>query len=163
MRPRNGKKFSPTSEGRGRFKCEVDLTREGANSSYSITQVRPSNCPRVARLEFGTLVREVTANPPEMQHYAWIVEPRGRPKSLWQCGSNRQNATEQPFCCTLEDPHQRGLGSFRSLTIARADVLHGGGYGPMPECLSDESQIDVASHKVRRQRMLKHMGVPFFG
>ena len=38
LRPRNGKKISPTSEGRDRFKCEVDLTREGANSSYSITR-----------------------------------------------------------------------------------------------------------------------------
>ena len=38
LRPRNGKKFSSIPDGRGRFKCEVDLTREGANSSYSITR-----------------------------------------------------------------------------------------------------------------------------
>jgi len=42
LRPRNGKKISPTSEGRDRFKCEVDLTREGANSSYSITRQLPT-------------------------------------------------------------------------------------------------------------------------
>jgi len=29
LRPPNRKKFSPTPEGRGGFKCEVDLTREG--------------------------------------------------------------------------------------------------------------------------------------
>jgi hypothetical protein len=38
LRPPNGKKFSTPSEGRDGFKCEVDLTREGANSSYSITR-----------------------------------------------------------------------------------------------------------------------------
>ncbi len=63
-------------------------------------------------------------NRPKMQHYTWIAEPLRRAKSLRQRIQDRQNATEPPFCCTLEDPHQRGLGSFRSLTIARADVLH---------------------------------------
>jgi hypothetical protein len=38
LRPPKGKKFSTLSEGRDGFKCEVDLTREGANSSYSITR-----------------------------------------------------------------------------------------------------------------------------
>jgi len=38
LRPPNGKKFSTPSEGRDGFKCEVDLTREGAKSSYSITR-----------------------------------------------------------------------------------------------------------------------------
>jgi hypothetical protein len=38
LRPPNGKKFSTPSEGRDGFKCEVDLTREGAISSYSITR-----------------------------------------------------------------------------------------------------------------------------
>jgi hypothetical protein len=38
LRPLNGKKFSTLSEGRNGFKCEVDLTREGAKTSYSITR-----------------------------------------------------------------------------------------------------------------------------
>jgi hypothetical protein len=47
LRPPNRKKFSPTPEGRDRFKCEVDLTREGANSSYSITrQVATEELPQ---------------------------------------------------------------------------------------------------------------------
>ena len=33
----------------------------------------------------------------------------------------------------------------------------------MAKRLPDESQIHVASHKVRRQRVFKHMGMPFFG
>ena len=38
LRPSNGKKFSsPSAEPVG-FKCEVDLTQEGATSSYSITK-----------------------------------------------------------------------------------------------------------------------------
>jgi hypothetical protein len=38
FRAPNRKKLSSTTEGGGDFKCEVDLTREGANSSYSITR-----------------------------------------------------------------------------------------------------------------------------
>ena len=38
LRPPNGKEFSTPSEGLAGFKCEVDLTQEGANSSYSITR-----------------------------------------------------------------------------------------------------------------------------
>jgi hypothetical protein len=38
FRAPNGKKLSATREGGGDFKCEVDLTREGPNSSYSITR-----------------------------------------------------------------------------------------------------------------------------
>jgi hypothetical protein len=38
LRPPDGKKFSTPSGARDGFKCEVDLTREGANSSYSITR-----------------------------------------------------------------------------------------------------------------------------
>ena len=38
FRAPNGKKLSATTEGGGDFKCEVDLTREGANSSHSITR-----------------------------------------------------------------------------------------------------------------------------
>jgi hypothetical protein len=38
LRPPNGKQFSTPSDGRDGFKCEVDLTQEGANSSYSITR-----------------------------------------------------------------------------------------------------------------------------
>src|SRR5271170_2242585 len=38
LRPPNGKKSSTPSEGLAGFKCEVDLTQEGANSSYSITR-----------------------------------------------------------------------------------------------------------------------------
>jgi hypothetical protein len=37
LRPPSGKKFSTPSQGRDGFKCEVDLTAEGANPSYSIT------------------------------------------------------------------------------------------------------------------------------
>jgi hypothetical protein len=37
LRPPNGRKISAPSQGRDGFKCEVDLTGEGANSSYSIT------------------------------------------------------------------------------------------------------------------------------
>jgi hypothetical protein len=37
LRPPNGKRFFASSEKRDDFKCEVDLTREGANPSYSIT------------------------------------------------------------------------------------------------------------------------------
>ncbi len=37
LRPPNTKKFSTPTEGRDVFKCEVDLTRNGANYSYSIT------------------------------------------------------------------------------------------------------------------------------
>jgi len=36
LRPHNAKKLSTPSEGMIGFKCEVDLTQEGANSSYSI-------------------------------------------------------------------------------------------------------------------------------
>ncbi|HEY6388298.1 MAG TPA: hypothetical protein VIX91_21665 [Candidatus Acidoferrum sp.] len=47
LRPPNGKKFSTPSEGLAGFKCEVDLTREGANSSYSITtQLAPEELPQ---------------------------------------------------------------------------------------------------------------------
>jgi hypothetical protein len=38
FRARHGKKLFATAEAGGDFKCEVDLTREGANSSYSITR-----------------------------------------------------------------------------------------------------------------------------
>jgi hypothetical protein len=38
FRPLNGKTLSATTGGGGGFKCEVDLTGEGANSSYSITR-----------------------------------------------------------------------------------------------------------------------------
>jgi hypothetical protein len=38
LRPPNRKEFSAPSEGRDGLKCEVDLTRNGANSSYSITR-----------------------------------------------------------------------------------------------------------------------------
>jgi hypothetical protein len=38
FRPPNGKKLFATTESGDEFKCEVDLTREGANSSYSITR-----------------------------------------------------------------------------------------------------------------------------
>jgi hypothetical protein len=38
LRPSDGKKLSTPSEGRDGFKCEVDLTGEGANSSYSISR-----------------------------------------------------------------------------------------------------------------------------
>jgi hypothetical protein len=37
LRLPNGKKFSASSSGREYFKCEVDLTAESANSSYSIS------------------------------------------------------------------------------------------------------------------------------
>jgi hypothetical protein len=38
LRPPNGKRFFAPSEKRGDFKCEIDLTGEGANPSYSITR-----------------------------------------------------------------------------------------------------------------------------
>src|SRR5271168_2627630 len=38
FRALNGKKLFATAEGGDDFKCEVDRTREGANSSYSITR-----------------------------------------------------------------------------------------------------------------------------
>jgi len=38
FRAPNGKKLSATTAGGDDFKCEVDLTGEGANSSYSITR-----------------------------------------------------------------------------------------------------------------------------
>jgi hypothetical protein len=38
LRLPNGKQLSASEEGRDGLKCEVDLTREGANSSYSITR-----------------------------------------------------------------------------------------------------------------------------
>jgi hypothetical protein len=37
LRPPNGKRFLASSGKLGDFKCEIDLTREGANPSYSIT------------------------------------------------------------------------------------------------------------------------------
>jgi hypothetical protein len=37
FRPPNGKKFLSSSDKRDNFKCEIDLTAEGANPSYSIT------------------------------------------------------------------------------------------------------------------------------
>jgi hypothetical protein len=37
LRPPKGKRFFASSEKGGNFKCEIDLTREGANPSYSIT------------------------------------------------------------------------------------------------------------------------------
>jgi hypothetical protein len=55
LRPPNGKKFSAPTQARDGFKCEVDMTQEGANSSYSITaQLATKELPRtgtdVARL-----------------------------------------------------------------------------------------------------------------
>ena len=55
LRPPKGKKFSTPSEERDGFKCEVDLTREGANPSYSITsrfaaEQLPQNGYDVSRL-----------------------------------------------------------------------------------------------------------------
>jgi hypothetical protein len=38
FRAPNGRKLPVTTEGGGDFKCEVDLTREGANPSYSIAR-----------------------------------------------------------------------------------------------------------------------------
>jgi hypothetical protein len=38
FRAPNGKKLLAATQGRDGFKCEVDLTREGANSSYSVTK-----------------------------------------------------------------------------------------------------------------------------
>jgi hypothetical protein len=38
LRPPNGKRFSTPTEKLAGFKCEVDLTLEGANSAYSITR-----------------------------------------------------------------------------------------------------------------------------
>ncbi len=38
LRPPNSKKFSTPSQGHNGFKCEVDMTQEGANYSYSITR-----------------------------------------------------------------------------------------------------------------------------
>jgi hypothetical protein len=47
FRPPNGKKLSTPSEGPIGFKCEVDLTQDGANSSYSITrQLAADELPR---------------------------------------------------------------------------------------------------------------------
>ncbi len=47
LRPPNGKKFSVPSQARDGFKCEVDMTQEGANSSYSITtQLATKELPR---------------------------------------------------------------------------------------------------------------------
>lgn len=43
LRLPSGKKFSTSSGGLAGFKCEVDLTREGANSSYSITRPLTAN------------------------------------------------------------------------------------------------------------------------
>lgn len=55
LRPPNGKNLSLPSQGRDGFKCEVDMTQEGANSSYSITtrlttQELPRTGTDVARL-----------------------------------------------------------------------------------------------------------------
>jgi hypothetical protein len=47
LRPPNARKFSAPSEGRDGFKCEVDMTQEGANHSYSITrQLATEELPR---------------------------------------------------------------------------------------------------------------------
>jgi|SRR5271168_2163737 len=55
LRPPKGKKFSTPLESLLGFKCEVDLTREGPNSSYSITrqlatQALPQTGADVSRL-----------------------------------------------------------------------------------------------------------------
>ena len=55
LRPPSGKIFSAPTQARDGFKCEVDMTQEGANSSYSITaQLATKKLPRtgtdVARL-----------------------------------------------------------------------------------------------------------------
>jgi hypothetical protein len=56
LRPPNGKKFSAASEGRDGFKCEVDLTREGAISSYSITrQLATEEVPQTGTAVFRLL------------------------------------------------------------------------------------------------------------
>jgi hypothetical protein len=55
------------------------------------------------------------------------------------------------------------LGSFGSLTVAGANILHGGSDAAVPECLPDEGQIDVASHQMRRERMLQAMGMALLG
>jgi hypothetical protein len=36
-----------------------------------------------------------------------------------------ENATVRPFCCASKQLHKGFLGSFGSLTVVRADVLHG--------------------------------------
>ncbi len=41
LRPRNGKKFSPTPEGRGRFKCEVDLLERGRTRPIRLRDKSP--------------------------------------------------------------------------------------------------------------------------
>jgi hypothetical protein len=47
LRPPNGKKFATPSQASDGFKCEVDMTQEGANSSYSITtQLSRQQLPR---------------------------------------------------------------------------------------------------------------------
>lgn len=47
LRPPTGKSFSTPSQQRDGFKCEVDMTQEGANSSYSITtQLSTQHLPR---------------------------------------------------------------------------------------------------------------------
>src|SRR5271163_1823933 len=55
FRASTGKKLFAAREGGDDFKCEVDLTREGANSSYSITrqlatEELPQTGPDVSRL-----------------------------------------------------------------------------------------------------------------
>jgi hypothetical protein len=58
LRPPNGKKPSITSEELAGFKCEVDLTRDGADSSYSITrQVAMEELPQT-----GTDIRRLLSS-----------------------------------------------------------------------------------------------------
>ena len=61
----------------------------------------------------------------------------------------------------LMGPHQPGLSCLSLLPVACADILLGGSEAAVPERLSDRGQIHISSDKMRRQRVLEHMGLPF--
>jgi hypothetical protein len=56
-------------------------------------------------------------------HFSYLVG--GVRKYIGHCGRFRENATKPIFCCTSKQAHQCFLGSFRSLAIGSAYVLHG--------------------------------------
>jgi hypothetical protein len=59
----------------------------------------------------------------------------------------------------LIELHQGSLGGFRRLPVARSHILHGRSDRAMPESLTNERQIHVASNEMRRQRVLEAMGM----
>ena len=59
--------------------------------------------------------------------------------------------------------HQCSLGYLRRLRVRHGHVFHRGAYGLVPKALANQGEVDVASYKVGRQRVLQGVRVALLG